>query len=106
MSKYNLNLNLIKEMIERIEADSNKSLDDKTVWDAMLMRFQVIGENVDKLPREVLRKHGEVNWKKFYAHRNTISHTYNYVLIDVISKLIDELPSLKKAIAKVRRELK
>ena len=106
MSKYNLNLNLISEMIERIEKDSNKSLEDKTVWDAMLMRFQVIGENIDKIPRSATKKHGEVNWKKFYFHRNLISHLYNEVLMEVVVVLINELPILKKAIGKIRSELK
>jgi uncharacterized protein with HEPN domain len=106
MSKYNLNLNLIRDMIKRIESDSNKSLEDKTVWDAMLMRFQVIGENIDKLPREILKKHGEINWKKFYACRNLISHVYNDVPIEVIMELITELSVLKKVIGKIRGELK
>jgi len=106
MSKYDLHLNLIGDMIRRIEVDLNKSLEDKTVWDAMLMRFQVIGENIDKLPRDITRRHSEVNWKKFYFHRNLISHLYNEVLMEVIMIMINELPILKKAITKIKRELK
>lgn len=106
MSRYDLNLNLIKEMSERVEIDSNKSLEDKTVWDAMLMRFQVIGENIDKLPRDSLKKHNEINWKKFYTFRNLISHSYNDVLQEVVMELIKELPVLKKTMTKIRSELK
>lgn len=106
MSRYDLGLNLIEEAIGRIEADLNKSLEDETVWDAMLMRFQIIGENIDKLPREVTKKYNEINWKKFYAYQNTISHSYNKVLTEVIMELINELPNLKRALAKIRRELK
>lgn len=106
MSRYDLNLNLIKEMIGRVEADLNKSLENKTVWDAMLMRFQVIGENIDKLPRDNLKKHQEINWRKFYTFRNLISHSYNDVLQEVVMDLIKELPALKKVIVKLRGELK
>jgi len=106
MSQYNLNLNLISEVIKRIERDLNKSLEDPTVWDAMLMRFQVIGENIDKLPKEIRKKHHEFNWKKFYAYRNVVSHTYNKVLTETIMELINELPALKKVVAKIRGELK
>lgn len=106
MSRYNLNLNLIKQMIGRIEGDLNKSLGDRTVWDATLMRFQVIGENIDKLPREVRERHKEINWKKFYAYRNLISHSYNEILVEVVMELINELPILKKVIAKMESELK
>lgn len=106
MLRHDINLNLIKEMIGRIEVDLNKSLEDKTVWDAMLMRFQVIGENIEKLPNEVRKKHKEINWKKFYAYRNLISHTYSNVPMEIIMELIKELPALKKAIVKLKGELK
>ena len=106
MSRYDINLNLIEEMIERILRDSNKSLEDNLVWDAMLMRFQVLGENIEKLPKEVIEEHGEVNWKKFCSLRNLISHEYSGVYVDVLAKLIDQLPELKKAVKKIRGELK
>ena len=65
-----------------------------------------MGENIDKLPREVLKKHNEINWRKYYAFRNSISHTYNDILIEVIADLISELPVLKRAIVKIKREIK
>jgi len=106
MSTYDLNLNLIKEMIGRIEKDLNKSLEDGTVWDAMLMRLQVIGENIDKLPREAVKRHSEINWKKYYAFRNLISHTYLKVPMDLVMEMISELPALKKAVIKMKGKLK
>ena len=106
MSKYDLYLNLIGETIGRVEKDMNKSLEDDTVWDAMLMRFQIIGENIDKLPKFIREKHREINWVNFYDFRNTISHEYNKVLMEVVVNLINEIPELKKSLGKIRGELK
>lgn len=106
MSESEVHLNLILEMISKIEKDSNKSLSDELVWDAMLMRFQVIGESVAKLPEKAIQKHQEVNWRKFYSFRNSISHEYSRVPQVVVANLINELPNLKKAITKIKGELK
>lgn len=106
MSDSEVHINLILEMINKIEKDSNKSLSDELVWDAMLMRFQVIGESVAKLPEKSKQKHQEVNWRKFYSFRNSISHEYSRVPQDVVANLINEVGVLKKAINKVKGELK
>ena len=106
MSKYDLELDLIEEAIKRIGTDLNKSLENGTVRDAMLMRFQVISENVDKLPREIIIKYNKINWEKFHAYRNIVSRSYDKVLTGVIMELINELPNLKGVLAKIREELK
>lgn len=48
MYKYELYSNLIIEMCERLEKTPLNKLSDENIWDATLMRFQVIGENVKK----------------------------------------------------------
>jgi uncharacterized protein with HEPN domain len=106
MSHYDVYINLILEMISKIEKDSEKSLDDDTVWDATLMRFQVIGESVDKLPDDIKKKHQEVNWRKFYKFRNSISHEYAEVPQTIILNLMREIPNLKKAVQQITREIK
>ena len=106
MLQSEVNLNLILEMILKIEKDSGKSLYDDTVWDAMLMRFQVIGESVSKLQEDVKKKHQEVNWRKFYSFRNSISHEYASVPHVVVADLIREVPSLKRAVLKIKSEVK
>lgn len=106
MSQYEVYINLILEMIGKIERDSGESLNDETVWDATLMRFQVIGESIDKLPENMKSKHQEVNWRKFYKFRNSISHEYAEVPQTIIVNLMNELPNLKRAIVQIAKELK
>ncbi|MDP1728600.1 MAG: DUF86 domain-containing protein [archaeon] len=58
MQEYRLYINLIKETIARIE-DSLQSISkqefiaDRDIQDATLMRLQVIGENIKKIPAEI-----------------------------------------------------
>lgn len=106
MSEYEVYVNLILEMINKIEKSLKKSVIDEDVWDAILMRFQVIGESVNALPRKSLEKHSEINWRKFYSFRNDISHEYMKIPQTVVMNLVNELPNLKKAINKIKGELK
>lgn len=106
MSQYDVYVNLILEMISKIEKSLKKSIIDEDVWDAILMRFQVIGESVNMIPKNVLEKHSEINWRKFYSFRNDISHRYMNIPQTVVMSLVNELPNLKKAINKVKGELK
>ncbi len=107
MSRYDLYLNLISETCEKIEKTDIKKLSDETVWDATLMRFQVIGENVKKIPIKEKNKHKDVKWRNFEWFRNLISHDYQRVLPEVIRGLIkNDVPILKKEIKKLKANLK
>lgn len=106
MSKYELYLNLVLEMCERLEKTDVKKLNDPLIWDATLMRFQVLGENLKKIPKELKDKYPEIEWKNFEWFRNQISHDYRTILEEVILDLIENTPLLKKAIQKIKRELK
>ena len=106
MSRYELYLNLIIEMCEKLEKTSLNNLKDETVWDATLMRFQVIGENVKKIPLKLKNKYPKINWREFEWFRNQISHNYRTVLIKVIQDLIEEnVIPLKNTVKKIKKEI-
>lgn len=105
MLKYELYSNLIIEMCERLEKTPLNRISDEDVWDATLMRFQVIGENLKKIPKKIKDKYPEVKWKNFEWFRNQISHDYQTVLTDVIRDLIEnDLINLKNAVKKIKNE--
>jgi uncharacterized protein with HEPN domain len=106
MLEYEVYLNLIIEMVDKIERSLKKSIDDEDVWDAVLMRFQVIGESVNNIPKKIRDNHSEINWRKFYGFRNGISHEYLNVPKTIVMSLINELPSLKKTVIKIKGEIK
>lgn len=107
MSRYDLYLNLILEMIEKIETSVNskkKLKEDMNLQDATLMRLQVIGENVKSIPLRIKKKNNEIKWKKFERLRNLIIHRYASVNYDLIWSFIKtNLPELKKQIKKIKK---
>ena len=56
MLRYKLYANLALEMCDRLERTGVANIDDETTWDATLMRFQVLGENIKKIPLKFKKK--------------------------------------------------
>ena len=105
MLKYRLYVDQILEMISLIEKYKEDGLDDEQNWDATLMRLQVIGENVGKIPKEVKKKYSDIEWDKFKNLRNIISHVYMNVLKEVVKDAIENgLPKLKVEMEKMKNE--
>jgi len=104
MSKFELHLNLIIEMCERLEKTNLNRIKDSNIWDATLMRFQVIGETLKNIPENSKKKFPNVKWKNFEWFRNQISHEYRTVYPEVIIGLIkNDLKNLKQAIIKIKQ---
>lgn len=99
MLDYKLYYDLIITAITKIEnsVKDKKSLDEEDIWDATLMRLQVIGENARNVPRSIRRKYKNINWADIINLRNLISHKYQRVEKEVIGEFIaDTMPLLKK----------
>ena len=105
-------INLITERFEDIKHpdDFVKTSKGKTYYDAILMRFQTIGEKLktirNKNPR-LLEKYPEVSWNEIIRFRELISHHYEQLLHETVydaSKF--DVPILKSAIEKIIAELK
>lgn len=63
MLDYKLYVNVIFEMIDKIEksASTKKELmENPELQDATLMRLQVIGENIKKMPLEIKKQYKEI----------------------------------------------
>lgn len=71
----------------------------ETYYDAVLMRFVVLGEAVNSLSDEFREKHSHLPWDKAVAIRNRTVHAYSDIKPEVIWKTAKEdLPELKKDI--------
>ena len=105
MSKYELYLNLVREMCERLEKTDINKLTNEDIWDAALMRLQVIGENLKKIPKKLKEKSPGVKWENFEWFRNQVSHQYKIVLREVVRDLIKKIPELKKSIKQIKHDL-
>jgi uncharacterized protein with HEPN domain len=112
MSKYNLYLDEILNMINSIELSNfnkkvsyNQFIINRDLMDATNMRLQVIGENLSKLPRKMLANIKEVSVKQFILNRNIVSHAYFAVKPSIVWFLVtEEIPKLKKVIIRLSKK--
>jgi uncharacterized protein with HEPN domain len=102
MQNYNLFVNVIIEMIKKIETSIKNIkyqdfLKNEELQDATLMRLQVIGENIKNIPPNIKKQNKKINWKKFEKLRNIISHKYAsidyFIIWNFIEKNLEELKS-------------
>lgn len=105
MLNYKLYTNTILEMIKRIQSslkEKNDFMKDYGLQDATLMRLQVIGENIKKIP-SAIKKDNKIGWRKFERLRNLISHKYNSVDYEIVWTFVKKnLPELKKQIELIK----
>ncbi len=112
MPKYKLFLNVILEMIKKIEnsikkQDKQEFMKSNELQDATLMRLQVMGESIKKIPFKLKKDNKQIKWKKFEKLRNLISHKYNSVDYEIIWNFINKnLIELKKEIKKISKDIK
>lgn len=65
-------------------------------FDAAMMNFIVIGEEVGKLTDELKSKNEQIDWQKIYSLRNIIAHHYFGINVDIVWQIITtDLPKLK-----------
>jgi len=105
MQRYNIYINDALEMISRIERET-KSINDlrkNKEMDSTLMRMQVIGESIKKIPKEIKRKYLNVKWKKIEHLRNIISHDYFKIIPELMMQIIKrDFPELKKGLINLK----
>lgn len=77
------------------------------VFDACVLRLQVIGENVKRILDESenpLEKYCEIPWRAIVSLRNIISHEYANVDEEIVFQVIkDDLPKLKAVVGELLR---
>jgi uncharacterized protein with HEPN domain len=79
--------------------------DDKTKF-AVIYALQIIGEATNKIPKEILDKYNQINWRDIIGMRNFIAHEYfgvDFIIVwDTIQK---DLPILKPVIKDILKNL-
>ncbi len=112
MFHYRLYIKDIIRMIKEIEETTSeitlkKFEKDLNLPAATTMRLQVIGESIHKLPAAIKKQNIDIDWKEWEKTRNIISHSYYKIEKEMLWDIVkEELPLLKKAINKIKRESK
>lgn len=94
----------ILESIEWIEKDlvgltEEQFLENVPIQDAVVRRFEVIGEAVRNLPDDFKEEYSDIEWNKAMAMRNLLIHGYFSVDFRIVwDTTIKTLPEFKKQI--------
>jgi uncharacterized protein with HEPN domain len=93
--------------IQRIEEyisgmDYQQFTRDYKTSDAVIRNFQIIGEAVKNLPKEIKAKYPNLPWEEMYGLRNRISHEYFGIDFEIIWDISTTyLPENKKEIEQI-----
>lgn len=107
-------LKKVIESIEIIESRFSKiktpddfvvSPEGLTLLDSIVIRLQVIGENVKKAyakNKNVFDAYHEIDWEKIIRFRDLVSHHYDLVEPEIVFDICkNHIPLLKKTILKI-----
>jgi len=100
----------IKEAIERIqsyvgEISYDEFLQKSIIQDAVVRNFEIIGEAVKNLSKDLKKKHKDIEWKDIAGMRDKIVHFYFGVKWSIVwSAIKDKLPGLKEKIEEILKK--
>lgn len=110
MLNYNLKLKDILFAIEKTERalkniGENELKKDSDLFDAIVMRMQVIGESTYQLPPRIREKYNNIKWDSLIKMRNIISHAYFIINPKIVLDFTkNEMPKLKKIIQEIIKD--
>lgn len=80
--------------------------EDDYMQDAVIRRFQIIGEAAKRIPDEFKQNHQDVPWKLATGLRDVLIHNYNEVNLDRLWQTITEdLPGFKQQLETLSGEI-
>ncbi len=94
---YNKDYYIILSMVESINKVFRYTYNYKTAeeffnnsrdFDATMMNFIILGENVNKLSDATKEKYQNIDWNKVYGLRNIIAHHYFGINVDIVWEII------------------
>jgi uncharacterized protein with HEPN domain len=94
-------INLIEEYTKNItEEELSKN---KLTQDAIVRRFEIIGEAVKNIPNNFRDKHPNIPWREIAGLRDVLIHGYFGInLIRVWKVIKEDLPKLKKELLSIK----
>lgn len=103
----NVYLSDILEAITKIEKylsgmDRSAFLQNDAIQDAVIRRFEIIGEAVRRLDQDFREQFPELPWKKMVGMRDMLIHGYDEVDLEYVWKLASEgLAEVKEKVSQI-----
>ena len=90
MRDYSIYLEQMLEMIGKLKRSNLNNLEtDDDLFDATIMRLQVIGESASKISAEIRGKHSHILWATLIKTRDFVSHNYEKIDVNIMRALIE-----------------
>ena len=73
---FDLNRSIAKIQKYTFNLDREQFVNNELIYDSTIFNLQIIGEATLNLPKEILQKYPQINWKDIAGLRNLIAHGY------------------------------
>ena len=95
-------------IIKNLQVVSREQFDlDINLQDAVIRRFEIIGEAAKRLPKSVRDQYPEIPWKLVMGFRDVLIHDYpDIVMSEVYRTGTQELPEFREQIRHILESLK
>ncbi|HUT97467.1 MAG TPA: DUF86 domain-containing protein [bacterium] len=99
-------LEAAERILEYTKKRSKKDIEaDKMIQDAVVRRFEIIGEAVKRLSVELKQNHPAMDWAAMAGMRDVLIHEYDVVDIDIIwYTLNSDVPKIIKYVRDLLRD--
>lgn len=97
-------ITLIEEYVS--DTDESHLRNDLKLQDAVIRRFEIIGEAIRQMPQAFKDQHPEIPWRQIAGMRDVIAHEYFGVNIERVWDTIQkDLPPLKQQVHNISEGL-
>ena len=113
MSKRSVSL-LIQDICEAMEKinryreglDHDRFISDEKTVDAVVRNLEIMGEAANRLPKDFLDEHREIEWNKMAGLRHRIVHEYFGIDLEIIWSILEnDLPVFWSSLQDLRQRI-
>lgn len=110
MRDYKSYVEDILEQLKRIESytdgDKEAFFNNSMIQDAVIRNFEIIGEAVKRIPKDILNQQPQIPWQDIAGFRDVLIHDYYKVDLDEVWLTIErDLPPLLTAVEALLEQL-